>query len=147
MERDEMQKLTAHTDVKAEKIRILFDAGVERSEIANFMNISYQHVHNVLKRSGRLSAPDREPADEAAAQLWTVPVGAKGRIVLPEDYLSDEGLNEGDTLICRRERDGIHIMTRQAAAELLRARAFQRMPEEAALFDALLGDTGRLRSS
>lgn len=145
MIREEMEKRTAHTTVKAEKIRILFRAGVPRAEIARFLGISYQHVQNVLKRSRDLqdSAP---PAAPESVALWIATVEKGGRITVPTSWLEQSGVCEGDVLVCRPEGDSLRIMTRAVAADALRKAARRHMPGEAALLDALIGDAERLRS-
>jgi hypothetical protein len=48
MTRDEMDKVTTGLATKSAKIRALDKLGVTRSEIANYLQIRYQHVRNVL---------------------------------------------------------------------------------------------------
>jgi bifunctional DNA-binding transcriptional regulator/antitoxin component of YhaV-PrlF toxin-antitoxin module len=132
----EMEERTQGVDVKAEKIRILFDAGAERGDIARFLNISYQHVHNVLKRSNRLGRPQGEPG--GVGTVFQVKVERGGRIVLPREYVEAQRISEGDLLICRDDGGNLVIMSRAAAIETVREIARRRMPEEAALIEALL---------
>lgn len=144
MTREEMERLTAGTDVKSEKIRILFGAGVERADIGRFMDISYQHVQNVLKRSGLLDnvrAAEREVSGDE--KVYTVTVGPGGKITLPRDFTDRHGIKQGEVLICREETGGLTIMSREAAVEVVREIARQRMPGEAALLEALLADRNR----
>lgn len=143
MTRDEMERITAHTEVKSEKIRILFKAGVERADIARFIDISYQHVQNVLKRSKLIGKAAAKSSGSAGNQVYTVSVGSDGRITLPVGYAEKHGIAEGEVLICREEAGGLTIMSREAAAEVLREVARQRMPGEAALLEALLADRSR----
>ena len=141
MTREEMERLTADTNVKSEKIRILFKAGVERADIARFLDITYQHVQNVLKRSkliGKTAASQRESLGDN--QVYTVTVAADGKITLPAGYVDRNGIREGEVLICREEAGGLTIMSQSAAADALREAARQRMPGEAALLEALLAD-------
>lgn len=139
MTRDEMERLTAHTDNKSEKIRILFREGAERSEIYKFLGITYQHVQNVLKRSGLLKKhADRENQSSDGIVVYTVTIEASGKITLPPEFVESEGLAKGDTLICRGGKEGLIIMSREAAADALRETLKQRMPAEAALLEALL---------
>lgn len=57
----------------ADKIRALANAGYDRTEIAKFLNIRYQHVRDVLVRSGlagglrREVEAEREPVEVDAA--------------------------------------------------------------------------------
>ncbi len=140
MTQDEMERLTAHTEVKSEKIRILFKEGVERADIGRFLEISYQHVQNVLKRSkllGKAAAPQDAVAD---GQVYTVTVEVGGKISLPAEYMQKQNIAKGEVLICREEAGGLTIMSREAATDVLREVARQRMPGEAALLEALLGN-------
>ena len=140
MTREDMERLTAGMDNKSEKIRVLFDAGGQRADIARFLDISYQHVQNVLKRSNRLGKPaevDRKEPERD--QVYTVKIGAGGRIALPPEYIGKHDIAEGEVLICREEHGGLTIMSRAAAIEALREIARQRMPGEAGLLEALLG--------
>ena len=45
---DEMQVIAAPLKTKSDKIRKLWEVGVEKAEIARFLGIRYQHVRNVL---------------------------------------------------------------------------------------------------
>lgn len=145
----EMRELTAEATTKSEKIRILDRAGVEKSPIAAFLGITYQHVYNVLhrdrhKRGASMEvAPQSPPSPTVVHQLR---MGSGGRVVLPRDFVEAEGLVDGASLVCRQEPDGLKIMSRAAATELLRQIARHRMPEEAALLDALIGDEDGTRS-
>ncbi|MGN3973646.1 AbrB/MazE/SpoVT family DNA-binding domain-containing protein [Tsuneonella sp. SYSU-LHT278] len=143
MTHEEMERLTAHTDIKSEKIRVLFRTGVQRADIARFMGVQYQYVQNILKRSGLLDRPqpggDQESED---VKVYTVKVTTGGAIRLPREYTKEHGINAGDTLICREGKDGLTIMSRSTAAETLRKTLEQRMPAEAALLEALLDRTG-----
>lgn len=57
MTSDEMDIATFGLPTKSAKIRKLADLGVSRSEIANYLNIRYQHVRNVLV--GPFPSPSR----------------------------------------------------------------------------------------
>jgi bifunctional DNA-binding transcriptional regulator/antitoxin component of YhaV-PrlF toxin-antitoxin module len=139
-----MERLTADTDIKSEKIRILYNAGVERADIGRFMGISYQYVQNVLKRSGLLGKPRIAEADVSEPrQVYTVTLGAGGKITLPAEYIQRHGIAEGEVLICREEGGGLTIMSRDAAVEAVREIARQHMPGESALLEALLTDRNR----
>lgn len=137
MSPSEMEQLTGHTDVKAEKIRILFDAGAERAQIAKFLRVSYQHVQNVLKRSGRLNSV--APTPDVAEGLWAVKIHKDGRLTLPAPWLTAQGLREGDSVLCRSDVDGLRIMTRASALGALREAMRRRMPDEISLLEAVVG--------
>lgn len=141
MNDEEMNALTAGTTVKSEKIRILFKAGVERADIARFLEITYQHVQNVLKRSGLLNKAQPGRRDvSVTGQVYTVVVARGGKITLPAQYMKRHDISEGETLICREDDSGLHIMSREAAAAMLRETLKERMPGQAALLEALLAD-------
>lgn len=141
MTEEDMERLTADTEVKSEKIRILFREGVERADIARFMGVQYSYVQNILKRSGLLqAAPSGHQVSTKPASVYTCRVEAGGKISLPSQFLEEYRIGEGDTLICHDGEAGLVIMSRRDAAEWLRKIARERMPGEAALIDALLGD-------
>ena len=137
MSPSEMAQLTGHTEVKAEKIRILFDAGAERAEIAKFLRVSYQHVQNVLKRSGRLNSIAAAP--KVTKKLWAIKLHKGGRVALPALWLAAQGLKQGDSILCRTDSDGLRIMTRTKAVGALREAMRRRMPEEVSLLEAVIG--------
>ena len=141
MNDDDMKALTAGTEVKSEKIRLLYKAGVERADIARFLEITYQHVQNVLKRSGLLDKTQSSKRDVSVTdEVYTLVVARGGKITLPAQYMKRHDISEGETLICREDDSGLHIMSREAAAAMLQEIAKQRMPGQAALLEALLAD-------
>ncbi len=141
MNDDDMKALTAGTEVKSEKIRLLYKAGVERTDIARFLEITYQHVQNVLKRSGLLDKAQSSKRDVSVTdELYTLVVARGGTITLPAQYMKRHDISEGETLICREDDSGLHIMSREAAAAMLQEIAKERMPGQAALLEALLAD-------
>jgi hypothetical protein len=46
------EEVTRGSDSISDKIRALYKAGYDRSQISHFLNIRYQHVRNVLLQSG-----------------------------------------------------------------------------------------------
>lgn len=139
MNRDEMERLTAEAESLSEKIRILHDARVTRTEIATFLGRRYQHVYNVIKDYEARRAGSAPPATAAAAGVLSLTLGRDGSLRLPADWIESEGLKAGDVIICRTEDRGLLIMSRAAATEALRDLTRKHMPAEAALLDALLG--------
>ena len=142
MDRQEMERLTGHTDNISEKIRILYRAGVERSEIAHLLDRRYQQVQNVLKRSGLLVRPEPASASEQEAIPSEFIV-----LTLPSEFVSKAGLSEGDELIATVEPGKITIMSREQAASLLLEAALRHMPGQADLLGALLRREKRSRGS
>jgi len=145
MTREEMERLTEGVTVIAEKVRMLHDVGATRSEIAAFLGIRYQHVHNVLKRGNRLGTAPAEPVTPASRSdaVHALVVEPGGRVTLPPAFLAAQGIADGDVLICREGEGGggLQIVSREAAVAELREIALQRLPGEAALLDALLGQS------
>ena len=142
---EEMHRLIASARTKSEGIRRLFRAGVSKAAIARCMELRYQHVYNVLLRE---TSPEQEgvtaPSEPAFAALQ---VDAKGRVQLPADFLSANGLDGGGTLFCRHDPRGLTLLGRESALEGLREAARKRMPDQAALLDALLKVTDSNRKT
>ena len=144
MTRDEMDALTGDTDNKSEKIRRLYTGGVTAAHIARYLDISYQHVYNVLLRAKLISKGEVKETPAAAAEggetvLLSLEKG--GTVRLPAALLAAHGLADGDRLVCRAGPDGLTIMSRQRALDHLREVARSRMPEEADLFEILLSSS------
>ncbi|WP_243094644.1 helix-turn-helix domain-containing protein [Thermus thalpophilus] len=62
---------------KSEQIRQLFQEGKDVSEIAKVLGISYQHVYNVLRRSGLLK-PKKIPATPQAYEAFIAGLELQG---------------------------------------------------------------------
>lgn len=135
---EEMQRLIAGAPTKSESIRRLFGAGVSKAAIARFMELRYQHVYNVLLRE---TPPDHEGVTASSEPAFTaLQVNARGKVQLPADFLSANGLDSGGTLFCRGDPRGLTLMSRESALDALREVARKRMPDHAAMLDALLED-------
>ncbi len=133
-----MVRLTAQAPTKAAKIRVLSAAGYKRQEIANFLNIRYQHVRNVLVQPGprrssgaaQMAPPaakapsgvaDRAPsvpaytaegAPDAPPDLWCgrFSVDSAGRVSLPPELLAAIGYRPGLPIPWRFEDGELRIM-------------------------------------
>lgn len=136
---EEMQRLIAGSPTKSESIRRLFRAGISKAAIARFMELRYQHVYNVLLRE---TPPDQEGMTESEPVFSTLQVDAKGKLQLPADFLTANGLGNGGALYCRSDPRGLTLMSRESALDHLREVARKRMPEEAALLDEILNVAG-----
>lgn len=146
MNRQDMEAIVAGVPTKSEKIRLLHRAGVAKADIARFLDIRYQHVYNVLLKD-KATKPQSSAADEQVVQqVFQVKLGAGLKMALPEEFAKDEGLEDGDVVICRRDSDGLKIMSSAAAADYLRTVLRQRLPEQADMLEALLNAKGRFRS-
>ena len=155
----DMAQLTAGLPTKSEKIRVLNRAGFSRSEIANFLQIRYQHVRNVLKDEERIQArqeksgaatgmaeADRgfvhaEPLSGTGACRITV--GPKGEVKLPEGILEAAGVRPGDSLLVRFADDEIKLVTPEATARKVRAVVREFVSEGVSLVEELLTERRR----
>ena len=138
MTQDEMEAVIAGAPSKAEKIRRLHRAGVEKADIGRFLEITYQHVYNVLARTRRANPAPNALSEKVAPQIFHIQLERGLTFALPKDYVEAEGLKPGSTLICRRDADGIKIMSRTAAEDHLRNILRQRLPDQAELLEAVL---------
>jgi hypothetical protein len=75
MTRDEMDSATAGLATKAAKIRVLDKLGATRSEIANYLQIRYQHVRNVLISPAPSSQNGNDPANAPIPTAAEIPPG------------------------------------------------------------------------
>ena len=141
---DEMRILIADAPSKSESIRRLFRAGVSKAAIASFMELRYQHVYNVLLK---VSPPAGAAAASADIGFTAVKVDSKGKVQLPAEFMAANGVQEGGTLFCRSDPHGLTLMSRESALDHLREAARKRMPDQAALLDALLDLAGSSRTS
>ena len=141
MTRDEMDRLTEGLDAKAAKVRALFSAGVSTGDIGRYIGIRYQHVYNVLLRAGMIekaSSADDPGTATADAQIIVARVGEGGGVELPDDIMKRYGLAVGETVYCQALPEGLMILSQEAALRQVTAMAREKMPEQAALIEALL---------
>lgn len=138
MSPEEMNRLMAAGKNKSDQIRILSRAGASKADIARHMGIRYQQVYNALLRENKVSAPDSNPG-VSSGMVCLLDLDDHGTITLPRNLLSAAGFEGGEHLVCCVEDDGIKLMSRSRAVDYLRDIARQRLPDQAALFDALLG--------
>lgn len=144
MQREEMERLVAGAPSISAKIRILHDAGVKKTDIARFLERQYQHVRNVIiDHEKKQAAARRDPANAAppggSDEVFELTLGDDGTVTLPASFLESQRWKRGASLICRIDRDGLRIISRDAAVQELAATLKQRMPHEAALLATLLG--------
>ena len=138
MTTDEMDRIAAALPSKAAKARALNVAGVSTGDISRYLGIRYQQVYNVLLRAGAISKG--EPADEATAPVGEVITGRikrDGGISLPKAVLERFGLDQEGTLYCRVSNDGLVLLSQDAARRAVTEAIREKMPEQAALLDAL----------
>lgn len=139
---EEMDRLTEGLTAKAAKVRALHAAGVSTGDIGRYLGIRYQHVYNVLLRAGLIekAAPpvsERLPLS-GDAEIIVAQVGKAGGIELPAEVMERYGLAPGGTIYCQALPEGLMILSQEAALRQVTALAREKMPEQAALIEALL---------
>lgn len=151
MTNDEMDRLTEGLDSKAAKVRALNAAGVSTGDISRYLDIRYQHVYNVLLRAGviekKAPAERSEVLRHPEASVFVGRVSEHGAIELPAGIMQQYGLAAGDTVFCRALPEGLFILSREAALREITEMAREKMPEQAALIEALFNphSTGAIR--
>jgi AbrB family looped-hinge helix DNA binding protein len=144
-----MEQLTANLPTKSAKIRALSVAGYSRSEIADFLNIRYQHVRNVLVNDARVAGSATRGASAVSSaqgggpEPANVRMGPDGRIVIPAPFREALGLREGDTLLASLTGDEIHLLTIPAAVRRAQAIVRRFVPEGVSLVDELIAERRR----
>jgi bifunctional DNA-binding transcriptional regulator/antitoxin component of YhaV-PrlF toxin-antitoxin module len=140
MNKNEMDQLTAGITSKAAKVRALNAAGVSTADIGRYLDIRYQHVYNVLLRAGVIEkGVGAAPAPfDPDAEIVVAQSDRHGAITLPEPIRQRLGLVAGEPVYCRVLDDGIHLISRDAALRHVTEAARTKMPEQAALIEALL---------
>jgi bifunctional DNA-binding transcriptional regulator/antitoxin component of YhaV-PrlF toxin-antitoxin module len=114
-DRERMVALTRALPSKAEKIRTLARAGYDRTSIARFLGISYQHVRNVLVREAETTAREASAraAEEAAPGERTyghARIDEDGHVVLPPELFTLLELHPGGVVAWRLEDDEVILM-------------------------------------
>ena len=141
----QMVKLTDGLPSKSEKIRQLHAAGCSRSEIADFLDVRYQFVRNVLvdaeRRQGKRSPNvPLVPSITKSSHAARICVGANGSISLPAAIQQALSIKEGDTLIATLEDGELRLLTVPAAVRKAQAIVKRFVPAGAKLVDELLED-------
>lgn len=135
-QRAEMRKLVSNLTVKADKIRALDRAGYQRSAIAKFLGLRYQHVRNVLVRaqekraSGASVPPKRE---------W-VSIGPDGRLVVPAAYRRTLGIEGGGQVLLTIDGDEVRLAGRDAAVRRAQGLVKAYVPAGTRLSDELIAE-------
>ncbi len=125
-----MQQLTAGLPTKSAKVRALDAAGFKRARIADFLNIRYQHVRNVLvtrpseetrsRTEHGAAYGEREMADESATHGRAM-VDEKGRLTLPASVLDLLEVRAGGWIPWRFEDGELKLMNRAAGLRFAQA--------------------------
>jgi len=142
MTNEEMDTLTEGLDSKAAKVRALYGAGVSAGDIGRYIGIRYQHVYNVLLRAGLIAkaapATSRAPSLDPDSEIIVASIGKGGGIVLPGPVMDRYGLKAGEAVYCQALPEGLMILSQDAALAHVTRMAREKMPEQAALIEALL---------
>ncbi|MCW2404581.1 hypothetical protein M2336_001210 [Sphingobium sp. B1D7B] len=142
MTNEEMDSLTQGLDSKAAKVRALYGAGVSAGDIGRYIGIRYQHVYNVLLRAGLIakasSPPTQAPLLDQDSEIIVASIGKGGGIELPDSVMDRYGLKAGEAVYCQALPEGLMILSQDAALAHVTRVAREKMPEQAALIEALL---------
>jgi bifunctional DNA-binding transcriptional regulator/antitoxin component of YhaV-PrlF toxin-antitoxin module len=116
-----MEKVAKPFETKSDKIRALSAAGYERTEIAKFLDIRYQHVRNVLvqserKKNGELSGSDA--AREGIRNRMRLKVDTAGRILIPSAVRDAMGVGEDGTVLAWLEKGELRLVSAKVALRL-----------------------------
>jgi AbrB family looped-hinge helix DNA binding protein len=143
------ERLTADLPTKSAKIRALHGAGYSRTEIADFLNIRYQHVRNVLVNDARVAGTQNVAAHTAgllggdSLQPMNIRMGPDGRIMIPAEFREALGLKDGDTLLASLDDGELRLLTIPTAVRKAQSIIRQFVPEGVSLVDELIADRRR----
>ena len=135
-----MREIVDGLPSKAAKIRALHRAGYERAEIARFMEVRYQHVYNVLKRSA-MDMPG-QTGRPSSPRKW-VKIGAAGRVAVPAAHLEALGLTEGSDVQVVLEDQELRIVPRDVVIARVQDLVAKHVPEGVSLVDDLIAERRR----
>lgn len=145
-EQQRMRRLTEGLASKSDKMRALAKAGYKRQTIADFLDVRYQFVRNVLvqdeARNSKMLAATT-PSGEPGLPPAKLRLGPDGRVVIPAAFREALGLAEGDTLIASIDNGELNLLTRRAAVRRAQAIVRQFVPEGTSLVDELIEDRRR----
>jgi AbrB family looped-hinge helix DNA binding protein len=143
LETHRMKEIAGHYSTWADKMRALDSAGFKRADIAQFLGKRYQHVRNVLNRSGRPldsrgQSETERPASKGVPSKATLQIGAGGRVVIPAEFRAAMGIAEGDTLSGRVVDGELRLLSKKAAIRKAQELVRQYIPEGVSLVDQLI---------
>lgn len=118
--RAKLDRLVARLPTTADKIRALARAGVERADIARYLNIRYQQVRNVLVRDRALREETATYQDEPPKPEW-LQVGADGRVVIPVAYRRLLDIENGGAVQLRLENGAVILSSRDDVVQRVQA--------------------------
>lgn len=145
-----MRQITAGLPTKSAKIRALDAAGFKRARIADFLNIRYQHVRNVLlnppKDEDNSSMRDRAASDaahEVPDEIFNhgrALVDEQGRLILPAGILALLEVRAGGWIPWRFEDGELRLMNRAAGLRSAQAMVAELSKDHPISSDALIAE-------
>ena len=134
----------------ADKIRALYVKGYSRSDIKNFLGIRYQHVRNVLVRSGYNEVKLEQPLSSADSEVnespkiypdseW-VKVGPAGRLVIPAKFRKALGIEEEKEVLIELKGNQLHILTWKENLRRIQEELKRHVPEGVSIVDELIAE-------
>ena len=150
-ERRPMAEVIEGLAATADKIRALFRAGYSRAQIGAHLGIRYQHVRNVLLRSGYTEiqlkcvcpCEQRPTADDPPPEQVRTTVGPGGRVVIPAEYRAALEIKEGDAVFMRLDGEELRLVSDATETRRVREMIARYVPEGASLADELIRERRR----
>ncbi len=145
-ERRPMAEIIEGLATTADRIRALFRAGYSRAQIGTHLGIRYQHVRNVLLRSGfeeiQLSCvcPCEQPptADDRPPDQVRTTIGPGGRVVIPAQYRAALAIKEGDAVFMRLDGEELRVVSDATEVQRVREMIAGYVPESESVVDELI---------
>lgn len=145
-----MERIVDGMTKKADKIRALYLEGYSRTEIYKFLGVRYQHVRNVLVRSGYNETKLKRKASSAnaiATELqeaysdseW-VKVGPAGRFVIPAKFRKALGIEEDMEVLVELKGNQLHILTWKESLRRIQEELKRHVPEGVSIVDELIAE-------
>jgi bifunctional DNA-binding transcriptional regulator/antitoxin component of YhaV-PrlF toxin-antitoxin module len=118
IDRARMAKLSKRHETKSAKIRALSEAGYSRVEIAEFLEIRYQHVRNVLVQSAKKKPTvESEAAREGIRNRMRLKFDAAGRILIPSAVREAMNVGENGAILAWLEKGELRLVSQKAALQ------------------------------
>lgn len=144
-----MKELTKGLATKSDKIRALNEGGFKRTEIAEFLEIRYQHVRNVLVQSKKKKGPPG-PTNSNAPVSALVPEGIRnrvilkvdvgGRILIPSAVREAMQIDENGAVLAWLENGELHLVSPHVALRQARELARKLIRGAGSLADELIAE-------
>ena len=145
-----MERIVEGMTKKADKIRALYLQGYSRAEIYKFLGVRYQHVRNVLVRSGYNETKLERPTSGVNATVTELPetypdsewvkVGPAGRLVIPAKFRKALGIEEDMEVLVELTRNQLHILTWKENLRRIQEELNRNVPEGVSIVDELIAE-------